>query len=247
MAVVDGVEISSVRWLDNKSVTLLSTFTGSMPVSEVTRWNGKTTSYEKVTCPNIVTVNNKHMGGVDLIDSLIGLYRINLRSKKWYHRLFFHLVDMTVINVWLLYRRQIVTGDGSTKAMSLHEFKANAAEALCRSGMAPTSNKRGRPSSGSSSDALVSNKRSKLTPPEPCVDVRYDGLNHLPKLTDERIRCKKDSTDFQKYCFQKIKCPSLFVARFDWCSSGLTGGSNFVLRWCNAAYIFNWATSKDFL
>lgn len=81
VAVVDDIEIASVRWFDNKAVTLLSTFTGCQPTTEVTRWNGKELCHEKVKCPNIVSIYNKHMGGVDLIDSLIGLYRNKLRSK----------------------------------------------------------------------------------------------------------------------------------------------------------------------
>jgi len=88
MAVVDGIEMSAVRWHDNRAVTLLSTYAGSDSVSEVTRWNNKAKTHEKVSCPNIVNVYNKHMGGVDLIDSLIGLYRVKIRSRKWYHRLF---------------------------------------------------------------------------------------------------------------------------------------------------------------
>jgi len=88
MAVVDGIEISAVRWHDNRAVTLLSTYAGSEPVSEVTRWKNKAKTHEKVFCPNIVNAYNKHMGGVDLIDSLIGLYRVKIRSRKWYHRLF---------------------------------------------------------------------------------------------------------------------------------------------------------------
>ena len=72
-AIVDDVEISAVRWYDNKAVTLLlSTYAGFQPVTEVTRWNRKMKYHERIECPNIVTVYNKHMGGVDLIDSLIG-------------------------------------------------------------------------------------------------------------------------------------------------------------------------------
>jgi len=80
--IVDGVELSAVRWYDNKAVTLPSTYAGSEPVTEVTRWNNKSKSRDSIKCPNAITVYNKHMGGVDLIDSLIGLHRIRIRSKK---------------------------------------------------------------------------------------------------------------------------------------------------------------------
>jgi hypothetical protein len=72
-----------------------------------------------------VPVYNKFMSGVDLLDSLIALYRIKIRSRKWYHRIVFHLLDMTVVNIWLLYRRDCASCDIHKKQQfSLLEFKA---------------------------------------------------------------------------------------------------------------------------
>ena len=102
VALVDDVEIASVRWFDNRAVTLISTFVGCEPISEVRRWNSRSKTYENVACPNIVAVYNRHMGGVDLMDSLIGLYRIKIRSKKWYHRLFYHFVDTAMVNACMV-------------------------------------------------------------------------------------------------------------------------------------------------
>lgn len=195
VATVDEVDISSVRWFDNKTVTFLSTFAGSQPMSEVTRWNGKTGQYEKVACPSVVSVYNKHMGGVDLIDSLIGLYRCKIRSKKWYHRLFFHLLDMTVVNAWLLYRRH-ESSDRSAKTMSLLQFKSSVAEALCRTG--PTSAmKRGRPSMNSVDTAPQPCSTRHPVNPVPVDDVRYDGFEHFPKLTVKRGRCRREGCSGQ--------------------------------------------------
>ena len=70
------------------------------------------------------------MGGVDLLDSLTGLYHCRIRSKKWYHRLFFHLVDVCVLNAWLLYKRLCCVRN--EKPQRLHDFKAAVAEALCK-------------------------------------------------------------------------------------------------------------------
>jgi len=226
IAVVDGIEISAVRWHDNRAQALLllllllllneiyyyyllSTYAGSEPVSEATRWNNKTKTHEKVSCPNIVNVYNKHMGGVDLIDSLLGLYRVKIRSRKWYHRLFFHLLDMTVINSWLLYRRLLSTGPGpvQSKSMSLHDFKTRVAVALCAS---TELSKRGRPSAaavdnhtraskrhaGNEPDDNLQKKR-KPNMPTPCPELRYDGLNHFPKYVTERLRCKREMCSAQ--------------------------------------------------
>lgn len=45
------------------------------------------------------------MGGVDNLDANVGRYKIRLKSKKWYLRIFYHLFDLCVINAWLLYQR----------------------------------------------------------------------------------------------------------------------------------------------
>lgn len=39
------------------------------------------------------------------MDSSTALYRTKIQSKKWYLRIFFHLMDMLCFNAWLLYRR----------------------------------------------------------------------------------------------------------------------------------------------
>ena len=46
--------------------------------------------------PNIVSMYNKSMGGVDLLDSL-ALYPIKIRSKKWYHCIVFHMLDLILV------------------------------------------------------------------------------------------------------------------------------------------------------
>uniref|UniRef100_A0A8D8VY63 PiggyBac transposable element-derived protein domain-containing protein n=1 Tax=Cacopsylla melanoneura TaxID=428564 RepID=A0A8D8VY63_9HEMI len=61
------------------------------------------------------------MGGVDLMDSLLARHRILLGSKKWYFKIFFHLIDMAMVNAWLLSRR--VHGDGLTLFSQSLELK----------------------------------------------------------------------------------------------------------------------------
>lgn len=102
---IDGVDITSVVWLDNEPVIFLSTFKGKMPPKEVKRWDRKSKKYVNIECPNLVPEYNAHMGGVDAMDSYIGRNKIKIRSKKWYIGLFYHLVDMTLVNTWLLHKR----------------------------------------------------------------------------------------------------------------------------------------------
>ena len=53
--------------------------------------------------PHAIAEYNKFMGGVDLCDMLLKLYRIDFKSKKWYMRIFFYVLDLTTVNGWLLY------------------------------------------------------------------------------------------------------------------------------------------------
>ena len=43
------------------------------------------------------------MGGVDLLDRLLGSYRPKFRSKKWYWNLFTNALNMVVAAGWILY------------------------------------------------------------------------------------------------------------------------------------------------
>lgn len=78
-------------------MTLLSDYIGAHAVTEVDKWDGKQRVITKVSCPAVVTEYNKNMGGVDLLHPLIALYRNKIRSKKWYHRLVFHFLDMSIV------------------------------------------------------------------------------------------------------------------------------------------------------
>lgn len=179
----EGTEISNVYWKDNKIVTLLSSFVGSEPVKMVKRYDRKKRERVDIPCPAIVTQYNMHMGGVDLLDSIVGRYKIKMRSRKWYMRLFYHLIDITVINAWLLYRRN----NQNKTVMKLADFRLEVASTLCKIGP-PTSSKRGRPSENQKNIDL---KRLKPNvTPVPTKDVRLDNIGHFPKWNETRLRCK---------------------------------------------------------
>lgn len=69
-------------WKDNKYITLVSSFIGELPLKDVERFDRKLKKKISVPCPNIITEYNRHMGGLDFLDSLIGRYKIELRTKK---------------------------------------------------------------------------------------------------------------------------------------------------------------------
>lgn len=181
----DNTDIVTVMWYDNKPVVLSSSFVGQEPIETARRYDKKEKRYIQVNCPQIIKTYNQHMGGVDLLDSFLGKYKIKIRTRKWYLRLFYHLLDVTLINCWLLYRR---VGEQQNKPtpMKQKDFKFEVGKSLCMWGPS-ISKKRGRPSLSD----LVENKRQKpntsILPPR---DVRRDGFEHFPVWGEKRQRCK---------------------------------------------------------
>ena len=70
----EEADLCYVRWFDSKVVNIISTF--------AKRYDQKNNCNVKIDCPDIISHYNKSMGGVDLADCLISLYRINIRSKS---------------------------------------------------------------------------------------------------------------------------------------------------------------------
>ena len=97
---------------------------------------------------NIIKTYNQHMDGVHLLDILMSFYRINVRSQKYYIKNIFHRIDLSLVNVWLIYRHHCLQQKIQKKnTMPLLKFRLNVAEALRQSSPSPpTTVKRGRPS-----------------------------------------------------------------------------------------------------
>ena len=195
------VELRAIKWFDNRGVSLLSTYESVNPITHITRFDRKAKERVNVSCPSIVSTYNKFMGGVDLLDSLLSLYRIHIRSKKWYHKLFFHFLDVTVVvQSWLMYCRSITDNEGK---LELREFKMILANSLMRAGKS-TSTKRGRPSLADVEKQLQAKKRRGPAALVPTKAIRLDGLDHWPVFMEngKKGRCKNPGCE----ATTRIKC-----------------------------------------
>lgn len=186
ITVFDDIPLTSVVWKDNKIVTLLSSYCGILPKNSIKRFDKKTKRILDVNCPAIIKDYNRHMGGVDLLDSLIGRYKIRMRTKKWYMRIWYHLIDVTVVNAWLLYRRVEVLNDRKP-TMSLFDFRLNVSYSLTKVGT--TTPKRGRPPTSVLKEMAIK-KRKPNTSLMPTDSVRKDCVDHWPEYVESRQRCK---------------------------------------------------------
>lgn len=192
VAEIEGVELCITRWYDNNVVNCLSTLHGCHPINLVQRWSPKEKTYLQITQPHVIKSYNQYMGGVDLIDMLISLYRIDVRCQKYYHKIIFHLMDLSVVNAWLLYRRHCSQVNVPKKnIMSLLSFRISIAESLLKSVQQPlVPQKRGRPSSTSLDKENRVPSSSRATPvPAPSKAIRFDNHDHWPMYT-EKGRCR---------------------------------------------------------
>jgi hypothetical protein len=94
------------RWHDNSQVTMASNILDVESEKVVTcqRWNVKERKHVAVKQPYLVKMYNRGMGGVDLFDQQRGLYRISIRSNKWYWPIFRFCLNASVVNTWMIYR-----------------------------------------------------------------------------------------------------------------------------------------------
>jgi hypothetical protein len=93
-------DVGVFKWEDNKSVWLISNYHGTEQ-SSVLRTQ-KDGSKITVSCPPVVKDYNKYMGGVDLADRYRALYNVDRKSKKWWHRLFWGILDIAFVNAYVI-------------------------------------------------------------------------------------------------------------------------------------------------
>uniref|UniRef100_A0A1B6LRI5 PiggyBac transposable element-derived protein domain-containing protein n=1 Tax=Graphocephala atropunctata TaxID=36148 RepID=A0A1B6LRI5_9HEMI len=196
MAVDNDYNVCVVKWEDNKSVCLASTFCEVEPVGKIKRFPKKSKGSAigprakvDIPCPDIIKQYNCFMGGVDLADMLIALYRTPFRTHRWYMAIFSQVLDMCICNAWLLYKRDFkVCGTG--KPLALKGFRRCIADNLIKTG------KRYSSAAPKCSPRQVEVKKPRRVPEH---EMRYDQLQHFPEMMDKGrcAFCKTGQTKVQ--------------------------------------------------
>ncbi|XP_032589372.2 piggyBac transposable element-derived protein 3-like [Drosophila mojavensis] len=215
-----GVEVSNVLWKDNKAVRLLSTYVGVKPFAteslsertlKIDRYDRKKKQHIEIDCPQIIREYNSHMGGVDLMDGLMGRYHIKAKTKDAATRIFYHCIDMAATNAYILYRRIQKQNAISDKLMELPDFRELIAEGLVafrnkahagrpvstvslQDQMQSPSLRTDRSPFSQSPRARPSQLELKLGKKtlHPIAELRFDQVNHFPNWLDRdnKRRCK---------------------------------------------------------
>lgn len=92
-------KVTVMKWKDKKDVSLLSTV-HSLQMSTVEK------RQKQMKKPQAVVDYNDTMGGVDRVDQHLAEYATpRKRGKKYYKKIFFHLLDLALWNSFVLYKK----------------------------------------------------------------------------------------------------------------------------------------------
>ena len=88
--------LTALAWKDRRDVYILTNM--DTPPEEGNFCDDS----KRAVKPQIVAWYNRHMGYVDISDRMANRYTMCRRNFKWTIKLFFQLLDLTVLNSWIL-------------------------------------------------------------------------------------------------------------------------------------------------
>lgn len=169
--------ISYYKWMDRKGIYLASNFHGSESTT-VSRGDHKGEKSE-VACPVVIKDYNNFMGGVDQADQLRSFYAIDRKSKKWWHRIFWALVEVAFVNSHIVFCQQ-------NEKISLYQYRRSVAQGLMTFKKLSVNKRSSRTDHSTSSNKRRRGKTESVT-----ADVRLGNLGvHWPIFGEARGRCE---------------------------------------------------------
>jgi len=93
--------------MNSKAVTLVSNFHGTSSTKISRRLRDG--SRQEFNCPLAVKEYNMYMGGVDQADFKCAVNGRSRKSTKWWHRIFFGLLDRTLGNAFIVFEQSNMT------------------------------------------------------------------------------------------------------------------------------------------
>lgn len=122
-------DVSIVKWRDrgSKCVNVVSSMHNPADITTVKRTN-KVGNREEVICPKAIAQYNQNMGGVDKFDQLLSYYSIAWKSRRWWFKIFYYLVDSAIVNAYILYQQTCSTRN--VKPLSHLKFRSLLADQL---------------------------------------------------------------------------------------------------------------------
>ena len=89
-------DLTAIMWRDKRDIYMLTNIHDAPAEGNFCDGNGKAIK------PQIVADYSRHMGFVDKGDRMANSYSICRRTLKWTKKLFFHLLDLAILNSYIL-------------------------------------------------------------------------------------------------------------------------------------------------
>ncbi len=98
--------VLALQWVDCKPVSILTTLYSANDKVSCKRKVKKNGVFSEVILPQPLAIHeyNQFMNGVDRSDQMLAFYNVGRKCYKWWKTLFFHLIDITVVNSFLLFQ-----------------------------------------------------------------------------------------------------------------------------------------------
>ena len=122
----DGVML--VKWHDKRDVFIVATNDAG---EDFVRRTWRNRQLIDLTVPVCVGRYNLHMGGVDRLDQLRSYYGVGRAGRKWWKYLFWGLINVGIINAYILWMAANRPLPANTRIFSLKSFKLKLIHDLC--------------------------------------------------------------------------------------------------------------------
>ncbi|XP_008181107.1 piggyBac transposable element-derived protein 4-like [Acyrthosiphon pisum] len=173
----DQFSISIIKWKDKRSVSLLSNFHNPTDTDIVPR-REKDGTLTMIPCPKVLKDYNENMNCVDKLDQNKKSCQIDRKSQKWWHRIFFHFIDIAVVNSHVIYTQSTGT------TITMKNFRRDISRELLNKTIVC------KCQSKSTKKSPAKIKKHKPFVPD---SLRLEKSAHQPKISTRR-RCAKCST-----------------------------------------------------
>ena len=97
--------LAAVTWYNKKPIILLNTTFSPIDMNDdvFVKWWHKIVEKSIPSSP-ILVHNQAHMRGVDVADQLRGYHTVRNKYHTWWHHLFMHNLDMSLVNSFVMCR-----------------------------------------------------------------------------------------------------------------------------------------------
>jgi hypothetical protein len=99
--------VLAMQWIDSKPVSLLTTLYSANEQVSCQRNTKKRGVFTELTLPQPFAIHeyNQYMNGVDRSDQMLACHNVSKKCRRWWKTLFFHLIDIAVVNSFILFQR----------------------------------------------------------------------------------------------------------------------------------------------